>query len=85
MYMLVKRAQIAKIISEETAKKFYAMARKQGWQTHEPVRIPPEEPRLFKQLVFRAVGENEISIQKGAELLQMPYDEVRSHCFFTEG
>lgn len=84
MYILVKRAQIAKIISEETAKKFYVMASKQGWRTHEPVRIPPEKPLLFEQLVFRAVCENEISIQKGAELLQMPYNEVRSHCLFAE-
>lgn len=84
MYMLVKRAQTVKIVSEEAAKKFYIMANKQGWRTHEPVRIPPATPLLFKQLVFRAVCENEISIQKGAELMQMPYDEVRSHCLFSK-
>ena len=40
---------------------------------------------FFEQLVFRAVSEGEISIQRGAELLQMPYAEVVSHCCFNEG
>lgn len=52
---------------------------------NEPSRIEPEKPSLFEQLVFRAVSEGEISIQRGAELLKMPYQEVVSHCCFDEG
>ena len=85
MFLLVKRAQMARIISGETAKSFYVMASSLGWRTHEPIRIEQERPTLFEQLVFRAVSEGEISIQRGAELLKMPYDTVLSHCQFEEG
>lgn len=85
MFLLVKRAQIAKIISKDAAQHFYVIASSLGWRTNEPSRIAPEKPILFEQLVFRAVSEGEISIQRGAELLKMPYDEVVSHCCFDEG
>lgn len=85
MYLLVKRAQIANIISKEAAQRFYIRANSFGWRTNEPSRIAPEKPNLFEQLVFRAVSEGEISIQRGAELLKMPYNEVVSHCCFDEG
>lgn len=39
---------------------------------------------LFSQLVFRAVSENEISVQKGAELLKQPYDFVANQCFAAD-
>ena len=85
MYLLVKRAQIAKIISQDAAKRFYIFANGLGWHTNEPSRIKPEKPILFEQLVFRAVSEREISIQRGAELLKIPYNDVVSHCCFNEG
>ena len=52
-----------------------------GWNRSEPARMPREEPPLFSQLVCRAVREHEISIQKGAELLQQSYQAVEGHCF----
>lgn len=85
MFLLVKRAQVAKIISTDAARHFYVSASSRGWRTNEPSRIAPEKPNLFEQLVFRAVSEGEISIQRGAELLKMPYNEVVSHCCFDEG
>ena len=72
-------------ITKEAYKSFYIQASKIGWRTNEPSRIEKERPELFEQLVFRAVSEGEISIQRGAELLQMPYAEVVSHCCFNEG
>lgn len=75
-YLLVKRAEIAKIISSTVARQFYFRAAKAGWQKNEPTRIAPETPTLFKQLVYRAVNEEEISIQRGAELLEVPFSEV---------
>lgn len=75
-YLLVKRAETAGIISSTVAQRFYLRAAKAGWQKNEPSRIAPESPTLFKQLVYRAVNEGEISIQRGAELLEIPFSEV---------
>lgn len=84
MYLLVKRANLCGIINDSTAKNFYIKAGQAGWKKNEPVRIAKEEPTLFLQLVFRAVCENEISVQKGAELLKMPYTYVAGQCFAGE-
>ncbi len=85
MYLLVKRANLCSIISDSIAKDFYIKAGQIGWKKNEPARIAKEEPMLFAQLIFRAVSENEISIQKGAELLKQPYTFVAEHCFAEEG
>ncbi len=84
MYLLVKRATICRIITESLSKEFYIKAGQWGWKKNEPVWSEMEEPFLFEMLVFRAVSENEISIQKGAELLKQPYSFVEEHCFATE-
>lgn len=84
MFLLVKRAQLLGVISKSLAKGFYIQASSAGWRKNEPVRIDKENPTLFEQLVYRAVNENEISMQKGAELLKIPYDEIVSHCCFSE-
>jgi transcriptional regulator with XRE-family HTH domain len=84
MCLLVKRAAFCGIVSENVARDFYIKAAKAGWKKHEPSRIGKEEPIYFMQLVFRAVSEREISVQKGAELLKMPYTFVAEHCFAQE-
>lgn len=84
IFLLAKRAQIANIISSEKIKSFYMMASSLGWRTHEPIRIEREKPTLFEQLVFRAVSEGEISVQRGAELLKASYDYVLSSCQFQK-
>ncbi|MFA7672717.1 MAG: XRE family transcriptional regulator [Clostridia bacterium] len=84
MFMLVKRAQLLGIISKSSAQMFYVKAAKDGWRKNEPPRIDKEDPTLFKQLVYRAINENEISIQKGAELLRIPYNEIVTNCCFNE-
>lgn len=85
MYLLVKRANLCRIVNDYAARDFYIKAGQAGWKKNEPSRITKEEPLLFMQLVFRAVTENEISIQKGAELLKQPYSFVVSQCFAEEG
>jgi len=85
MYMLVKRAQLSGIISASVEKEFYIEASKAGWRKNEPHRIQSEDPTLFKQFVYRAVNEHEISMQRGAELLRVPYDDMVSHCCFSRG
>ncbi len=71
--------------NDRAAKDFYIKAGQAGWKKNEPSRIEKEQPLLFTQLVFRAVTENELSIQKGAELLRQPYSYVASQCFAEEG
>ena len=83
MFLLAKRAEILKIISESSSRKFYILTSEKGWRKNEPSRIEKlERPILFEQLVYRAINENEISIQRGAELLKKPYDEVANDCLF---
>lgn len=82
MFLLVKRAKILGIISDSATKSFYIKASQEGWRKNEPVRIKEETPVLFEQLVYRAINEEEISIQKGAELLNASYDDVYSRCCF---
>lgn len=85
MLLLVKRAEIVGIISKTIAKDFYIKASQAGWKKNEPSRVKtPEEPMLFKQLVYRAVSEEEISIQKGAELLRIPFNIVEEQCCIKE-
>ena len=76
MMLLVKRAELCGIITASAAKDFYIRASKAGWRTSEPSRISKEESTLFQQLVYRAVNEKEISIQRGAELLNTSYESV---------
>ena len=85
MYLLVKRANLCGILSDMAEKDFYIKANQAGWRKNEPMRIEKEEPHLFSQLVFRAICENEISVQKGAELLGVAYEEVAAQCFGEGG
>lgn len=80
MFLLVMRASQANVISSSVAQNFYIKAGKAGWRTNEPTRIEGEKPLLFEQLVFRAINEEDISIQKGVELLQIPYTAVEKGC-----
>ena len=82
MFLLVKRAKMLGTITDSAAKSFYIIASQEGWRKNEPVRIKKETPVLFEQLVYRAINEEEISIQKGAELLNVSYDDVYSRCCF---
>lgn len=85
MMMLAKRAEVLNVISASSAKKFYFLASKHGWRKNEPTRIPEEKALLFEQLVCRAINENEISIQRGAEFLKIPYSQVEEKCCFNGG
>ena len=43
-----------------------------------------EQPMLFMQLVFRAINEEGISLQRGAELLQVPITDIEKYCGLME-
>ena len=82
MYLLVKRAALNGILSAQAEKRFYVRAGSLGWQKHEPSRIEAKDPILFEQLVYRAINEENISIQRGAELLRKPFSQVAQQCGF---
>lgn len=83
MFLLAKRAELSNIITESSLKSFYIKASKWGWRKNEPSRTKIKEvPSLFEQLVYRAVSEKEISIQRGAELLKKSYNQVEFACCF---
>lgn len=85
MYLLVKRASLVGIISDSLAKEFYIKANKANWRKAEPQRVRNiEKPMLFNQLVYRAVNEEGISLQRGAELLRIPVSEMNEYCGLVE-
>lgn len=84
MYMLVMRASKNGIVNDYTAQNFYIHANRAGWRKNEPSRAKKEETGLFQQLVYRAVTENEITAQRGAELLHESIEKVRLECAAME-
>lgn len=77
LYLLVKRAELAGIISSALAKDFYIIANRAGYKKNEPVHIKnPEAPSLLKQLVYRAVNEEGLSLARGAELLGTDVSDI---------
>lgn len=81
MMLLSKRASLAGIINERAYRSFCIIASQAGWRKGgEPSRIGPERPELFKQLVYRAVCEDDMSVQRGAELLGLGFDQVAYEC-----
>lgn len=80
-YMLATRASQVGILSKGAAKEFYIKANKLHWRTEEPDwGIKQEETNLFKQLVLRAVNEENLGIKRAAELLKVPYTTVEKEC-----
>jgi Zn-dependent peptidase ImmA (M78 family) len=52
----------------------------QGWRKKEPCEAyPREQPKLFEQLVFRALAEDCIRESKAAELLKRALPEFRAY------
>ncbi len=67
------RARDLGIVNEARYKAIYQYFGVRGWTKTEPGnQHPREEPKLFQQLVFRALAEALISESKGAELLRVP-------------
>lgn len=81
MSLLVFRAHVCGIVKDSVYDAYFCrFGRKEG-----SYLTVIELPTLFEQLVYRAINEDEITIQKGAELLKMPYDLVAANCCFAEG
>ncbi len=73
MMAILMRAGQCDIVSSNLQKNYFMQFNKLGWRTKEPgEQYPNEETWLFKQLVYRALGEDYIGESKAAELLLMP-------------
>lgn len=69
----LQRAKQCGVISEATHLSLWKLFSAKGWRKNEPGEpVPREKPRLFEQLVYRALGEQYVSESKAAELLGIP-------------
>lgn len=67
------RARDCGVITDTTYKTMHQLFTARGWRKHEPgTPLPEEKPRLFEQLVYRALAEQHISEDKAAGLLGIP-------------
>jgi Zn-dependent peptidase ImmA (M78 family) len=69
----LQRAKQCGVISEAVYLSLLKCFSARGWRKNEPgAPLPQEHPRLFEQLVYRALAEQYISEGKAAELLGLP-------------
>jgi Zn-dependent peptidase ImmA (M78 family)/DNA-binding XRE family transcriptional regulator len=74
------RARDLDILSEAHYLRMVRYFSAQGWRKREPCEAyPQEQPKLFEQLVFRALAEEAIGESKAAELLKKPLPEFRAY------
>jgi Zn-dependent peptidase ImmA (M78 family)/DNA-binding XRE family transcriptional regulator len=69
----LQRAKQCGVITEALHLAMWKRFSSKGWRKGEPGEpVPREHPRLFEQLVYRALGEEYVSESKAAELLGIP-------------
>ena len=69
----LQRAKQCGIITDATHLGLWKRFSAKGWRKNEPGDpVLCEKPRLFEQLVYRALGEQYVSEAKAAELLGIP-------------
>ncbi len=73
------RARDLGVVSQAVFQKMYRMFAARGWKRQEPGPVyPPEQPKLFMQLVFHACAEDLIGESRAAELLGKSLGEFRT-------
>jgi Zn-dependent peptidase ImmA (M78 family) len=81
MMGIMMRAKQLQMISNETHVKFCKYANKQGWrkmgEPDDDRCMCDETPARFKQLVRRAVAEENFTLSKGAALLKLDLNSFR--------
>lgn len=69
----LQRARQCGVVTEEVYLRAVRGFSARGWRKEEPGDpVPQEQPRLFEQLVYRALAEQYLSEAKAAELLGIP-------------
>jgi Zn-dependent peptidase ImmA (M78 family) len=75
---IVMRARDLKIITESYYKQFFFYINQMGWRTEEPVKYEGfEKSNRFDQLIFRALAEEIITIDKAAELSNLSIQQFQ--------
>jgi Zn-dependent peptidase ImmA (M78 family) len=73
------RAQDVGVITDQVYKRLRQGFKERGWLEKEPFgRYPGEEPRVFEQLIYRALAEGLIGESKAAELMGKPLMQFHS-------
>lgn len=79
MLAILQRAKDLGIVKPAASEKQMREFRDQGWHLNEPgLPYPVEKPRLFEQLVFRALAEDYIGESKAAELMGISLTAFRN-------
>jgi len=67
------------ILRKQTMQSIWRHFRAKGWKEKEPdPQYPQEQPRLFAQMVYRALAEDMFGESKAAELLGKSVSEFRT-------
>lgn len=53
---MINRAHKLEVIDDQRRKALFMQLSRRGWRIHEPAPIPPERPRLLRQLAERVYG-----------------------------
>ena len=76
---IVMRARATDIISNRYCNEFFSYIKQMNWQIDEPFDFNSgEKSKRFEQLLFRALGEDLISVGKAAALNNMKLAEFKS-------
>ena len=81
MQTVAIRARQTGIISQDVYTQTQKWFSAKGYRKNEQSGQIPEDNHLLEQLTIRAVAEDEISVSKAAELLQVPLVRARKLCF----
>lgn len=80
---IIFRLKDLDIISEAYFKRFFMVINQMGWRVEEPVEYYGiEKAGRFDQLIFRAIAEQLITMDKAASLKNVPPDQFKSTNFF---
>lgn len=78
MQAIVMRARACSIINDHYTKQFFFFMKQMNWRVDEPVEYEgAEESNRFKQLLFRALIEDQISMSKAASLSNQSLAEFK--------
>jgi Zn-dependent peptidase ImmA (M78 family)/DNA-binding XRE family transcriptional regulator len=80
MQAIVYRAKELGVISQNYYRQFFFMFNQMGYKVNEPVEYNGKESaKRFDQLLFRALSEKVITLEKAAELKEMTKTEFENH------
>jgi Zn-dependent peptidase ImmA (M78 family)/DNA-binding XRE family transcriptional regulator len=76
MQAALRRLKDLDLITADGYRAMHIEFSKEGWRTHEPGELKPEQPKRFESLVYRALAEDLISLSRAAEFLRCRIDQL---------